>query len=155
MNSITRSALSAYSQVGVETGVEGATPHQLISMLYEGAITAISAAKIHMLRKEVGRKGEAISKAIAIIEEGLKLSLDEKAGGDLARNLKDLYDYMSNRLLMANIKNEVAGLDEVGGLLADLKTAWEAIEKPPAMPRAGELPAAAPERRAALSYGKV
>lgn len=130
MNSITRSALSAYSKVGVETGVEGATPHRLVSMLYEGAVTAISAAKIHMLHKETGQKGEAISKAIAIIDEGLKISLNEAEGGELAQKLKMLYEYMAQQLLHANVRDDVVALDEVARLLGQLKSAWDEIGKP-------------------------
>ena len=84
MNAMNRNALNAYSQVGVESGVVAANPHKLIVMLYEGALLSIVSAKVHMQRKEVAKKGEAISRAIAIIDEGLKASLDEKVGGDLA-----------------------------------------------------------------------
>ena len=62
-----------------------------------------------------------------IIDEGLKASLDKSAGGELAQNLSSLYDYMSQRLLIANLKNDVAALDEVSNLLTELKGAWEAI----------------------------
>jgi len=124
---MTRSALSAYNKVAVEIGVESASPHKLVLMLYEGAIAAISAAKVNMLRNDTTAKGEAISKAIAIIDEGLKTSLDDKAGGELAQNLKALYDYMTNRLLVANLRNELKVLEEVGRLLAELHGAWKAI----------------------------
>lgn len=156
MNAMPRNALNAYSQVGVETGVAAASPHKLISMLFEGAILSIIAARVHMQRKEIGPKAEAISKAIAIIDEGLKISLDENAGGELAQNLKALYEYMCHRLLVANLKNEVEPLDEVKLLLADLKGAWDAIDKQPAAAVAASAPA--PEQvqgRPSLSYGKA
>lgn len=157
MNAMTRNALNAYSHVGVETGVAAASPHKLISLLFEGAILSVSAAKAHMQRKEIAAKGEAISKAIAIIDEGLKVSLDEKAGGELAQNLKALYEYMCQRLLVANLKNETEPLDEVGCLLADLKEAWEAIGKqqPVAVPAAASPQPEQVPNRAALSYGKA
>lgn len=157
MNAMTRNALNAYSQVGIETGVTAASPHKLIAMLFEGAILSVYAAKAHMQRKEIAAKGEAISKAIAIIDEGLKVSLDEKAGGELAQNLKALYEYMCQRLLAANLKDETEPLDEVGRLLADLKAAWEAIGKqqPVAVPAAASPQPEQVPNRAALSYGKA
>lgn len=152
MNAMYHNALNAYAKVGVETGVEAATPHKLISMLYEGAIISVVSAMTHMQRKDIAAKGAAISKAIAIIDEGLKISLDVKAGGELAQNLKALYEYMSYRLLVANLKNEIEPLDEVKLLLGDLKGAWDAIDKQPA------AAAPAPEQvqgRPSLSYGKA
>lgn len=155
MNAMNRNALNAYSQVGVESGVVAANPHKLIVMLYEGALLSIVSAKVHMQRKEVAKKGEAISRAIAIIDEGLKASLDEKVGGDLAQNLKALYSYMCQRLLVANIKNETEPLDEVAHLLVDLKKAWDAIGKPQeAVAVAAPQPEQVPNR-ASLSYGKA
>jgi flagellar protein FliS len=155
MNAMSRNALNAYSQVGVETGVAAASPHKLIAMLYEGALLSIASAKVHMQRKEVAKKGEAISKAIAIIDEGLKASLDEKVGGDLAQNLKALYSYMCQRLLVANLKNETEPLEEVAHLLVDLKGAWDAIGK---QQETAAVPQQQPEQapnRASLSYGKA
>jgi len=153
MNAPTRNALSAYTQVGIETSVATASPHQLISMLYAGALVAIAIAKGHMQRHEVAAKGLAISRAIGIINEGLIVSLDEKAGGVLAQNLKALYEYMSSRLLMANLKNDEALLDEVSRLLNELKGAWDEIGKRPnvAPPPVSD---AAPSR-APVSYGKA
>lgn len=155
MNAVSRNALNAYSQVGVETGVAAASPHKLIAMLYDGALVSIASAKLYMQQKDIARKGEAISKAIAIIDEGLKASLDEEVGGELAQNLKALYSYMCQRLLVANLKNEIAPLDEVAKLLSDLKGAWDAIGKQPepvasVAPQTEQMP-----NRASLSYGKV
>jgi flagellar protein FliS len=122
-------ALKAYSQVGVESGVAAADPHKLILMLFEGASVAIANAKRHMQAKEVKQKCEAISKASLIIDGGLKASLDLNVGGELARNLADLYDYMEQRLIIANLKNDISILDEVAKLLSELHQAWEAIGK--------------------------
>jgi len=130
MNAVT--ALNAYKNVGLESGVAAADPHKLILMLYQGAILAIATAKNQMLRKQVADKGSSITKAIKIIDEGLKACLDVKAGGEIAVNLSDLYDYMNQRLLIANLKNDISILDEVGSLLAELKQAWESIR--PATP---------------------
>ena len=118
---------NAYAKVGIETGVIAASPHKLIVMLYDGAIVALGNAAQHLKNGDFAAKGHSISKAIAIIENGLRASLDKKAGGEIAVSLDALYEYMNSRLLQANLKNEVEGLQEVQGLLRDLKSAWEAI----------------------------
>ncbi|OGT02483.1 MAG: flagellar export chaperone FliS [Gallionellales bacterium RBG_16_57_15] len=125
----TTSAIKTYNRVGIESGVGTADPHQLISMLYQGALLAIANAKNSMLRKDIATKGASISKAIMIIDEGLNACLDKDAGGELAHNLAALYDYMSIRLMTANLKNDISGLDEVARLLADLKQAWDSIRQ--------------------------
>lgn len=121
----------AYATVGMETGVVAASPHKLVVMLFEGAMVAISSAMQHMQSGEIARKGEAISKAITIIESGLRSSLDKKAGGQVAQNLDALYEYMSNRLVFANLKNQQSALEEVYQLIKGLKDAWESIAPPP------------------------
>ncbi len=122
---------AAYDRVGIETGVETADPHKLILMLFEGALLAVASASLHMKRNEnagdLARKGEAVSKAINIITNGLKASLDQEAGGELSARLAALYDYMGERLLQANLHNQPAILDEVSHLLAELKDAWAQI----------------------------
>lgn len=120
-------AISAYQRVGVETGVESADPHQLILMLFEGAQEALAKARMHMRHHEVAEKGQMISKAIMIIDHGLKASLDMNAGGDLAIKLQALYDYMTHRLLVANIQNNPEIVNEVNGLLSELHGAWKEI----------------------------
>lgn len=118
---------NAYAKVGIETGVISASPHKLIIMLYDGAITSLANATQYMKDNDIPAKGNSISKAIAIIETGLRASLDKKAGGDIAASLDALYEYMSNRLLQANLNNQPEGLIEVQNLLRDLKFSWEAI----------------------------
>ncbi|PTN13134.1 flagellar export chaperone FliS [Nitrosomonas aestuarii] len=122
------SPISAYQRIGVETGVESANPHKLILMLFEGAQEALAKAKMHIRHNEIAKKGEMLSKAIMIIDHGLKASLDMNVGGDLAQQLQALYDYMTNRLLVANLKNDIEIIDEVNGLLNELNGAWKAIE---------------------------
>ena len=122
-----RAALNSYRNVGVETGVASASPQRLILMLYEGAIAAIAAAQQHLRQNNIAAKGEAISKAISIIDGGLKASLDVKAGGILAERLAGLYDYMLTRLLAANLRNDTKILDEVARLLDELRGAWAQI----------------------------
>src|SRR3990172_3215376 len=110
MNATT--AIRTYNRIGVETGVTAADPHKLVSMLYQGALLAIANAKNGILHNDIPAKGAAISKAIAIIDEGLNASLDKNVGGSLARNLSSLYEYMCTRLLAATLKNDMAALDD-------------------------------------------
>jgi flagellar protein FliS len=119
--------LAAYAQVSTDIATETADPHQLILMLFEGARVAISMARLHMERKEIPEKGAAISKAIDIITNGLLVSLDSENGGELAERLAALYEYISQRLLWANLKNNLAALDEANRLLGELQSAWEMI----------------------------
>jgi len=123
------SAISAYQRVSVESGVESATPHKLILMLFEGAHEALAKAKMHLQQGEIAAKGQMLSKAIMIIDHGLKASLDMNAGGDLAIKLQSLYDYMSHRLFLANIQNNAEIIDEVHKLLSELYEAWKSIKE--------------------------
>ena len=120
-------AISAYQRIGVETGVESADPHKLILMLFEGAQEALAKARIHIQNNEIAEKGQMISKAIMIIDHGLKASLDMNTGGDLAIRLQELYDYMMHRLLVANIQNNLEIVNEVNKLLSELYGAWKKI----------------------------
>ena len=127
MYSATSRALNAYHNIGVETGVAAASPPQLILMLYQGAMTAIALAQQHLRLNNVAARGAAISKAISIIDGGLKASLDPGVGGELAANLSELYQYMARRLLHANLTHDAAALDEVRLLLQQLAGAWETL----------------------------
>lgn len=122
-----QSGANAYAKVGVETGVSAASPHKLIVMLFDGAMVAVSTALQHMRVGNIPGKGQSISKAILIIDSGLRASLDKKGGGEIAMNLDSLYEYMSNRLLVANLKNQPDLLEEVHRLLKELSEAWDAI----------------------------
>lgn len=126
--------VNAYAKVGLETSVISASPHKLIVMLYDGALAAIRSAASHMAAGNIAEKGAAISKALDIINNGLRASLDKKAGGEIASNLDSLYVYMTERLLTANLQNKLSLLDEVQTLLADLRDAWTQIGEKPAAP---------------------
>lgn len=138
-----KTAINAYTNVGIDSGVTSADPHKLIALLFQGALLAIANAKNGILRQNIPAKGKAISHAILIINNGLNLSLDKEVGGDLALNLSALYEYMSTRLVVANLNNDMAILDEVSGLLVDLKGAWDSIRPQAAM----SAPPAQPEQR--------
>lgn len=120
-------ATARYASVQLETDVAAASPHRLTLMLYDAAIAAVRRAAERMRARDLATKGTAISKAIQIIEEGLAASLDRAAGGELAARLAELYDYMSRRLLLASVRNDPDGLEEVARLLAELREAWQAI----------------------------
>lgn len=122
-----RSPAESYAKVGVDAAVETSDPHRLVLMLFDGATAAVSLARIHMEAGQIAQKGAAISKAIDLVSNGLQASLDMESGGDLAERLAALYEYMTQRLLFANLKNSVAALDEVSELLASLREAWAQI----------------------------
>jgi flagellar protein FliS len=147
----TSAAISAYNKVGLESGVTAADPHKLISMLYQGALLAIANAKNGILRNDIPAKGKAISHAILIIDSGLNASLNKEVGGDLALNLAALYDYMSGRLLVANLNNDMEALNEVARLLGELKEAWESIRQAATAPTA---PLTMPAQVSQLVYAK-
>src|SRR5579864_6042255 len=105
---LSASAARAYADVGLETGVTSANPHRLIVMLYDGAIEAIGDARTHLSNGAQSAKAAAISRAIGIIEQGLRSSLDIERGAAIARQLDELYDYMARRLLVASLRNDPA-----------------------------------------------
>ncbi len=117
----TASGIKAYAQVSVESAVMSASPHQLIEMLFDGANSALVRARLFLEQGDVVAKGEALSKAINIIDNGLKAGLDQEKGGEIATNLSELYDYMIRRLLQANLRNDAQAIEEVEGLLRILQ----------------------------------
>ncbi|HEX7157003.1 MAG TPA: flagellar export chaperone FliS [Burkholderiaceae bacterium] len=116
----------AYSNVAAETGVAAGDPHQLIQMMYDGAVAALNEASGHLTARRVAQKCAAIAKASRIVDQ-LLVSVDPQAGGEIGRNLVALYEYMSIRLLHANLRNDPKAIAEVGRLLAQLRSAWMEI----------------------------
>lgn len=115
-----------YAKLNKSTAVEQANPHQLIQMLYQGALDSLQQSLGHIERKEFEAKGKTIGRAITIIG-GLQGFLDHEKGGDLSRNLDSLYDYMSVRLFEATRENDQAKVREVIGLLREIKAGWDGI----------------------------
>lgn len=107
---------------------ETASPHRLTLMLYNGAIQFTGNAKSAIEEKDIVKTNNYVQKVQNIIYE-LISSLNIKQGGQLAENLQSLYLYMIDRLMEANIKKQTAPLDEVIGMLQELKSAWEEIGK--------------------------
>jgi flagellar protein FliS len=116
-----------YARVGLETDIAAADPHRMIMLLFCGALRAIGDAQRHLAARRIAAKGEAISRAISIVDQGLRRSLDRARGGDLAKQLDELYDYLNRRLLMASLHNDTAALAEVADLLGRLRGAWTEI----------------------------
>lgn len=121
-----------YQRVGVETGIDAASPHRLVVMLFDGFIESIARARGAMRDRNPEAKGRAITRAVRIVDEGLKAALDRKAGGALAHDLSDLYDYVVLRLTQANLNNDEALLDECQRLLEPVRDAWVQIGTPTA-----------------------
>ncbi|AXW88832.1 flagella export chaperone FliS [Lonsdalea britannica] len=117
----------AYAQVGLESGVMSASPHKLITMLFDGAISALVRADIFMEQGDTVEKGNAITKAIRIIDSGLLASLDMEKGGEISTNLAQLYDYMIRQLLHANLHNDRALLENITELLRGIADSWKEI----------------------------
>ena len=133
-----QSFAGAYRQVGVETGVAAASPHQLVTMLFEGFADAIVQARAAMQQRQIEAKCKAITRAVRIVDEGLKASLDSEGGGKLAENLRALYGYLALRLTHANLHNDAAALDECQSLLEPVRSAWAAIGPAVATPAAAQ-----------------
>ena len=125
-NMNTSVAMQQYRQNHIHGSVETASPHRLVQMLLEGVQEKLLAAKGFMAKNDIAKKGEHISWAISIIDS-LRACLDTEQGGEVAVNLGNLYDYMERRLLEANLKNDPAIIDEVGMLMAQIKSGWDAI----------------------------
>ena len=119
-------AMNQYKQVGVQSAVGNADPHTLIQMLIDGAIQRLNTAKMHMKQNNIPLKGESIGKAISIID-GLRSSLDMDKGGEIAKNLESLYEYMQRQLLAANLDNKMENIDEVLSLMNEIRAGWQTI----------------------------
>ena len=125
--SVNTRAASAYKRVAVETGVQGADPHQLVGLLYDALLQSMNQARGAIERGEVEVKGAALGKAVRILEEGLKAGLNLREGGELAHNLKGLYDFSVTRLTHANLRNDSAAVAQVVELIEPLAQSWQQI----------------------------
>ena len=124
-------AANAYQRINVETSMHTIDQHQLVALLYEGALSSIATARGAMARGDVLGKVNNISKAIRIIEEGLSTALDRVDGGEIAQNLGSLYDYCMHRLILANARNDDAMMQEVMRLIEPVAQGWSEIKKQP------------------------
>ncbi len=120
-------AAMMYRSVNASTAIEGASPHKLVSMLYQAVTSEIAAARGALERRDIAEKGRAIGHAVRIIEEGLIAPLDMAAGGPLAQNLRDLYQYIVYRLTIGNVKSDDGALAECATLARSMSDGWDAI----------------------------
>ena len=131
------SALRQYQQVSRQAAAVIADPHRLVALLLDGALERLASAKGHTAAGALAEKSALIRATMGIID-GLRMSLNRQQGGEIAENLDQLYDYMNRRLLEANHKNDVTLIDEVIGLLSELKAGWDGIapgvDEPPVNP---------------------
>lgn len=123
-----RPAASAYRRLDLETSVTQADPHALVDLLYDGALSAIAQARGAQRGGDLATRGQATTRALRILEEGLKASLDRR-GGEIASNLEALYDYMIRQLLGANAAGDDARYAEVAAMLEQLRDAWNGIPR--------------------------
>jgi len=120
-------AASAYKTLSLQGHTDGASPHQLVNMLFDAVLLAVGSARVAIGRGDVAGKGEQIGRAVRILDEGLKATLNLERGGELAANLRNLYDYCVNRLTYANLHNDDAALAEVAGLVEPVAQGWKSI----------------------------
>ena len=123
-------ATGSYANIGLETEVMGASPERLISLLFRGAQTALAQARHHLRNGNVAERGKALSKAIDIVESGLKASVDTERGGEVARHLIAAYELVVRDLMQANLHQDEAKLDAAEALLSNLAEAWHIAADP-------------------------
>ena len=121
------SLANAYARVGIETRVNVASAHQLIQLLFDGFMDSVMQARAAIRMRQIEAKGKAISKAVRIVDEGLKAGLNLKEGGKLAEDLDALYAYVTLRLTHANLRNDENALEECSRLIQPLREAWASI----------------------------
>jgi len=120
------SGVAKYGKVAAESEAAYANPHRLVQMLMEGALDKVATAKGCIERNDLAGKSRQITWAMSIIN-GLRSSLDMEAGGAIAVNLDDLYDYMIRRMVDASTQNDPEVLSEVIDLILEVKGAWDAM----------------------------
>jgi flagellar secretion chaperone FliS len=127
--SVSNRSAAAYKRVSVETSVDSANPHQLISLLFEALQRSLLGAHDAIQRGDVVSKIKHIDNAIRILDEGLKAPLNLKEGGEVAANLNALYDYCVNRLVLANVKSDAAVVEQVSSLINPIASGWSEIKQ--------------------------
>lgn len=117
----------AYRRIGFETSMHTVDQHQIVNLLFEGFLREIARARGAIQRGELETKIDAISRALRILEEGLATGLDRVDGGEVAQNLSTLYDYCMRQLVLANVRNDEAQLQEVQSLIEPIAQSWKEI----------------------------
>ena len=124
MNAIT--ALAQYGQIKNDAQISYASPHQLMLMLFDGAIEAMSMTIGSIQNKNFELRSKQNTRSIAIIN-GMRECLDLETGGELADNLYSLYQYMVQELFRASFKNDVDTIQNIQTMLKDIRGSWEKI----------------------------
>lgn len=124
----------AYAKVGLQSSVMSASPHKLIALLFDGALSALAKADICLEQGNIAGKGHFITRAIDIIGNGLKTGLDMEKGGELSQNLAELYDYFCRQLIQVNLHNDRELLTTIRNLLNEIADAWRQISPDYAKP---------------------
>lgn len=122
----TAKGLKQYHQVRVDADVSEADPHRLVQLLYLGFLERVAQAKGLIDANNIEAKGKVISEAMGIVQY-LRGTLDMEQGGEIANNLGDLYEYIERRLLEANLNNDKDILNELSGLVVEIKAGWDVI----------------------------
>lgn len=123
---VNQRAMQQYKQVNTHAVVEGASPHRLVQLLMESMLRRLAEAKGALAREDVAARGEALGKAIDIVN-ALQAALNKEVESELPSQLDALYDYMQRRLLAANTQADVAAVDEVANLMRTVKEGWDGI----------------------------
>lgn len=120
--SVQTKAYNAYKQNSVTT----ASPGELTLMLYNGCLKFLGKAKVAIEEKNIQEKNINLQKSQAIISELMStLNMDI----EISKQMLPLYEYMNRRLIEANIKNDVAILTEVEGLVTEFRDTWKEVIK--------------------------
>ena len=126
-----RHSVNAYASVGLETQVLSASPERLITLLFDGALSAIAKARLHLQQGNIAERGLAISKAIDIVDSGLKAAVDREAGGEVATNMVATYELVLHHLMQANLHADEEKLALAETILKEISSAWrEACDTP-------------------------
>jgi len=120
------SKLATYHGVAVHGTVAGADPHRLVQMLMDGVMERLAVARACIERGDIAKKAKLLHSCNTLLAE-LRGSLNMSAGGALARNLNELYEYMMRQLLRANAESNIEYIKEVASLLGEVRQAWVAI----------------------------
>lgn len=121
-----RGSLKAYKSVAIDSQRDVASPYRVVQMLLAGALERLAKARLAIEQQQLAQRGELVGKTISIIQQ-LQASLDTEAGGEVAVNLDNLYDFMVRELMLANSENSSERLENVSQLLRDIKESWDAI----------------------------
>lgn len=121
-----RGSMKAYKSVALDSQKTVATPYKVVQMLLAGALERLAKARTAIEKQEFAKRGELLSATLMIVAE-LRMALDHEAGGDIAANLDNLYEFMMGEIVQANIHDDIEKLETVSRLLREIKESWDAI----------------------------